>query len=208
MLYSESSSSEYTSDSEIESIEAQWQELIVDPDYEINENNVYQIRRKGTNKNIKLTTDKGSGYYICTLNRKKWLHHRVIALQFIPNPDEKPEVDHINRIRNDNRISNLRWVSHYENMQNLGSMKGKSFIFTEEIDKDCIKIEKYGNRELEGYYYDFNLDQFYYEVETNKYRLLNVYHFKDGGAYLKLYDKNGVLFSFYVKKFLSDHELI
>ena len=45
----------YSSDSETENIEAQWQELIIDKDYEINENNVYQIRRKGTNKNIKLS---------------------------------------------------------------------------------------------------------------------------------------------------------
>ena len=207
MLYSESSSSEYTSDVENENIEAKWVELVVDPDYEINANNVYQIRRKGTNNNIKLTTDK-EGYYVCTLNNKQYKHHRVVALQFIPNPENKQEVDHINRVRNDNRIENLRWVSHYENMQNRGRMNGKSFVFTEQIDKDCIKIEKYGNRELEGYYYDFNQDIFYKEVETNKYRLLNVYHFKDGRAYLKLYDKNGVLFSFYVQKFLADYELI
>ena len=170
------------SDSENENIEAKWVECVCDKDYEINENNVYQIRRKGSNKNIKLSTNN-YGYLKCTLNGKTYKHHRIVALQFIKNPENKQEVDHINRIRNDNRISNLRWVSHYENMQNLGERgersenrgyAGKSFIFTEEIDKDCIKIEKYGNRELEGYYYDFNLDQFYKEVETNKYRLLNV----------------------------------
>ena len=198
------------SDSEIENIEAKWQELIVDSDYEINANNVYQIRRKGSNKNIKLTTDK-KGYYVCTLNGKTYKHHRVVALQFIKNPENKQEVDHINRIRNDNRISNLRWATRLENMQNLGEYRGyagKSFIFTEEIDKDCIKIEKYGNRELEGYYYDFNLDQFYKEVETNKYRLLNVCKCKDGRTIIKMLDKNGIRFNFYVKKFLADYELI
>ena len=205
-------SSQY-SDSEIDNIEEKWAELIADPDYEVNENNVYQIRRKGTNENIKLTLNKNTGYYICTLNRKKWLHHRVIALQFIPNPDEKPEVDHINRIRNDNRIENLRWCSHYENMQNRGEISeyrgyaGKSFIFTEEIDKDCIKIEKYGTRELEGYYYDFNLDQFYKQTEDGKYRLLNVIHCKDGNEILNLYDKNHTRFKFSVNKFKSDNEL-
>ena len=200
----------YSSDSEIESIEAQWQELIVDPDYEINANNVYQIRRKGTNRNIKLSTNKDV-YLQCTLNGKKLYHHRVVALQFIKNPDDKPFIDHINRIRSDNRIENLRWVSHYENMQNLGEYRGyagKSFVFTEEIDKDCIKIEKYGNRELEGYYYDFNQDIFYKEVETNKYRLLNIIHCKDGNEILNLYDKNHTRFKFNVKKFLSDNELI
>ena len=48
----------YSSDYETENIEEKWQELNIDPDYEINANNVYQIRRKGTNRNIKLSTDK------------------------------------------------------------------------------------------------------------------------------------------------------
>ena len=208
MLYSESSSSEYTSDVENENIEAKWVELIVDRDYEINANNVYQIKCKETNDNIKLTLDKSNGYLLCMLNGKKWYHHRVVAIQFIPNPDDKPFIDHINRIRNDNNISNLRWVSHYENMQNKGSMNGKSFVYTDEIDDECIKIEKYGNRELEGYYYDFNLDQFYKETDDGKYRLLNVIHRKDGYDILHLYDKNHVRFTFCIKKFLSDHELI
>ena len=196
-----------SSDSEIESIEEKWVECVVDRNYEISSKYPHEIRRKGTTRNIKLTL-KPNGYLQCALNGKKLYHHRIVALQFIPNPDNKQEVDHINRIRNDNRISNLRWVSHYENNQNKGSMNGKSFVFTEEIDKDCIKIEKYGNRELEGYYYDFNQDIFYKEVETNKYRLLNVCNCKDGYRIIRMFDKNHVGFNFYVKKFLSDHELI
>lgn len=199
-----------SSDSEIESIEEKWVECVVDRNYEISSKYPHEIRRKGTNTNIKLTL-KPNGYLQCALNGKKLYHHRIVALQFIPNPDNKQEVDHINRIRNDNRISNLRWVSHYENMQNLGERSGyagKSFIFTEEIDKDCIKIEKYGNRELEGYYYDFNLDQFYYEVETNKYRLLNVCNCKDGRKIILMLDKNRVKFQLCIKKFLADYELI
>ena len=197
----------YSSDYETENREEQWQELIVDRDYEINANNVYQIRRKGTNRNINLSTNK-DGYLQCKLNGKTFKHHRVIALQFIQNPENKPEVDHINRIRNDNNISNLRWVSHYENMQNKGSMNGKSFVFTEEIDEECIKIEKYGNRELEGYYYDFNLDQFYKHTDDGKYRLLNVWRRKDGRKFITLFDKNGIQFDLCVKKFLSDNELV
>tara|TARA_R110000868_G_scaffold1502_2_gene11788 strand:+ start:1783 stop:2247 length:465 start_codon:yes stop_codon:yes gene_type:complete len=36
--------------------------------------------------------------------------HRLVAQAFIPNQDNKPEVDHINRIRDDNNVTNLRWV--------------------------------------------------------------------------------------------------
>ena len=39
-------------------------------------------------------------------------------LHFVPNPENLPCVDHINRIRTDNRIENLRWCSHRDNMIN------------------------------------------------------------------------------------------
>lgn len=63
-----------------------------------------------------------NGYCIVCLFRnqkKKFSYvHRLVADAFIPNPERKPEIDHINGIRNDNRIDNLRWVSHKENMNN------------------------------------------------------------------------------------------
>ena len=45
--------------------------------------------------------------------------HRLVAIAFIPNPEDKPEVDHINHNRGDNRLENLRWVTRKENMNNL-----------------------------------------------------------------------------------------
>lgn len=44
--------------------------------------------------------------------------HKILAETFIPNPENKPYIDHINTIRTDNRLENLRWVSHKENMNN------------------------------------------------------------------------------------------
>lgn len=46
------------------------------------------------------------------------LAHRIVAQAFIPNPENKPCVDHINRDRTDNRAENLRWVTQKENMAN------------------------------------------------------------------------------------------
>ena len=44
--------------------------------------------------------------------------HRLIAKAFIPNPEGKPEVDHIDTVRTNNHINNLRWTTRAENHQN------------------------------------------------------------------------------------------
>ena len=62
------------------------------------------------------------GYIQINLNkdgkRKIYYLHRLLAIHFIPNPVIKPCIDHINRIRDDNRIENLRWATPEENMSN------------------------------------------------------------------------------------------
>jgi hypothetical protein len=58
--------------------------------------------------------------------QKTFKIHRLIAIHYIPNPDNKPEVDHINRITTDNRLENLRWVNRSENMNNTGMFKNNT----------------------------------------------------------------------------------
>jgi hypothetical protein len=55
--------------------------------------------------------------------RKCFLIHRLVALQYIPNPENKPQVDHINRDSFDNRKENLRWYSNQENCINKNLWK-------------------------------------------------------------------------------------
>ena len=57
------------------------------------------------------------GYKRVSLHGSTCLVHRLIAQAFIPNPDNLPEVDHIDNNRENNAVSNLRWVTHEENMR-------------------------------------------------------------------------------------------
>lgn len=57
--------------------------------------------------------------------RKTERVHRLVALAFIPNPDKKPEVNHINCIRDDNRVKNLEWVTRQENIAHTVKCGGR-----------------------------------------------------------------------------------
>lgn len=77
-----------------------------------------KVRNNKTGKILKQALNH-KGYSIVALGKGKTKTvHRLVAETFIPNPDGKPCVDHINTVRYDNRVENLRWVTYSENNNN------------------------------------------------------------------------------------------
>jgi hypothetical protein len=81
------------------------------------------------------------GYHRTSLNGKKHLVHRLVADAFIPKVEGKPQVNHINGIKGDNRVENLEWCTNAENQAhawNTGLTKGKTGW--RKINGDFIKV--------------------------------------------------------------------
>jgi len=80
-----------------------------------------RVYNKKLNRELKATLNN-RGYYVVNLtenkNRKLYLLHRLIALHYISNPDNKHCIDHIDRDKTNNSLDNLRWVTQQENCQN------------------------------------------------------------------------------------------
>ena len=136
-----------------------WIECVVDTDYEIFTEYPYPIRRKGSDKVISEWLD-ACGYYDCKLNGKHYKKHRIIGDQFIPNPDNLPYIDHINRNRTDNRIENLRWVSRSENNKNKTGWRHQ-YTFLDELPETAESLEVYNGHEFDGLYIDYESQKLY-----------------------------------------------
>ena len=98
----------------------EWKPSAVFPGY-YDVSSAGEVYSKKSNKIIRPNKDKhGYLYYVLCVNgdRRTVKAHRLVAQTFISNPENKPCIDHINGVRDDNRVENLRWVTPKENSHN------------------------------------------------------------------------------------------
>ena len=104
-------------------------------------------------------------------NRTQWVH-RLVAKAFISNPDAKPEVNHIDSTPSNNRLDNLEWVTHRENMRHqwtVGNGK-RPPILRGELARAAVmtarEVRRIRNRYAEG---DISYDQLAFAYNVSKF---------------------------------------
>lgn len=108
--------------------------------------------------------NNGTGYFTVCLYKNKthkyYLIHRLVALTFLPNPDNLPIINHKDEDKSNNCVENLEWCSHRYNSNYNGVLKKRSQRMKENgiYEKNGLKRRKYteldnlDSREYRNYY--------------------------------------------------------
>lgn len=150
---------------------------------EIQDDEMYLVSENGevfslfTNKTLKPSLSKGTGYFVVNIRKQGKRYpeyiHRLVAEAFIDNPNNLPEVNHIDGNKLNNSVNNLEWVSGNDNKlhaKNTGLVKRgseleRATLTSEQVHAICKLFS-------EGFSTGYILN--IVEFNTNRSQLLNI----------------------------------
>jgi len=125
----------------------EWREIRDFPNYSVS--NLGNVMNNKTNKLMRLNLKAGY-YQICLTAekiRKQFKVHRLVALAFIPNPENKPEVNHKDKNKVNNNVKNLEWNTRLENCHH----KSVGLVYKSNKNRPIIRLDKITEEILENY---------------------------------------------------------
>lgn len=126
-----------------------WKTIEEYPNYMVSDMGEVKSLKFGKERILKGIKDK-DGYLIVNLfkegKKKSHFIHRLVALAFLPNPNNLSEVNHISEIKTDNRVENLEWCNREHNL-NHGSRNErarKTLTNRKDLSKPILQFSKTG----------------------------------------------------------------
>ena len=160
--------------------------------YEIEIDPPHRIRRIGSDRFVTPYLHRASGYMCVRLNDGIYKLHRILAKHFLPNPDDLPEIDHIDRDKTNNSIENLRWISRSENLRNRGQYTRQRPEYLTTPPNDITEIRTFNDVEYEEnkYFFCFEDDIVVMRINDHKWLLL-AQTSQNGYLRINMKDTNG-----------------
>ena len=175
-----------------------WELLDVDVSYEINTVYPYPIRKRSNARIIK--EFEANGYQKCMLSNKQCFKHRIIAQQWIENPNNHSCVTHINGNKADNHKENLQWVPTVKARNHSSNQ-----TFVNDIPADAIVVDEYNGNQFEDLYFHDNL---FYKYNGINYTVKPRYRNTLGMWYIFIADVSGTRRTINYPKFKREYGLI
>lgn len=168
--------------------------------YEIYNEYPYNVRKCSTQDMIKESYNN-CNYIQINLNGRCYTKHYIIANQWIPNPDNLRDVNHIDKNRSNNHINNLEWCSHSDNLKDRSSWKKKEIENIDSLPPNAYHIEEYNGFTYNRYWFDKeNMKLIIYT--KGKYRIVNPSGYGNNKL-ITLTDSNGLHHTVSYKKFVN-----